>query len=189
MKALYIAAGLILATATAASATETFTNASITNSLSAVPVAAQVDLNDCLSTESSSRAIRACSKTIRAAQPNDDVRAHLYTRRALHRMALGRYDDAASDFTRAGELKDDDGLELLGHGFTAMMQNDLSKARRKFEDCNNRGKIAPIAEYGLGLTYQMAGETLEAREAYQRALSLRPNWTAVTEQMATLETP
>lgn len=189
MKSLYLAAGLVLATAVATSATETFSNSSIANSLNTVPAAAQADIDDCLSTESSSRAVRACSKAIRAAQPSNEVRAHLYTRRALHRMALGRYDDAAGDFTRAGELKNDESLELLGHGFTAMMQNDLAKARRKFEDCNNRGKIAPIAEYGLGLTYQMAGAKVDARNAYERALSLRPGWTAVAEQMASLETP
>jgi Tfp pilus assembly protein PilF len=104
----------------------------------------------------------------------------------LHQLALGRHDDAAKDFSRAGILSDDLAIESLGHGFAAMMDNDLATARRKFEDCNNQGSIAPLAEYGLGLTHQMAGETDAAREAYTRALTLRPGWVAVSEQMATL---
>ena len=188
MKSLLLTAGLTLAMAGTASASETFPNSSLLNRTNSVPTAAQNMLSDCLATESSSRAIRACSDAIRNAAPNDDVRGQLYTRRALHRMALGRHDDAAGDFTKAGSLTDNSGLESLGLGFTAMMNNDLTTARRKFEDCNNKGSVAPLAEYGLGLTYQMAGETDDARRAYERALDLRPGWVAVAEQMATLQT-
>lgn len=186
MKTFLLSAGIVLAMSATAAASETFPNALLSDGLSAVPSPAQASLNDCVSLDSSSRAIRACTKALRAAAPNNDVRSQLYTRRALHQMALGRHDDAAQDFTRAGDLANDTGLESLGHGFAAMMENDLTTARRKFEDCNKQGGIAPLAEYGLGLTHQMAGETDAARDAYARALSLRPGWVAVTEQMATL---
>jgi tetratricopeptide (TPR) repeat protein len=186
MKTFLLSAGLALAMSATASANPTFPNAPINSGLTAVQSPLQVSLNECLSTESSSRAIRACSKSLRAAAPNDDVRSQLYTRRALHQLALGRHDDAAKDFSRAGNLSSDRAIESLGHGFAAMMDNDLATARRKFEDCNNQGSIAPLAEYGLGLTHQMAGETDAAREAYTRALNLRPGWVAVSEQMATL---
>lgn len=186
MKIFLLSAGLALAMSATASASETFPNASINSGLTGVQSPLQASLSECLSTESSSRAIRACTKSLRAAAPNDDVRSQLYTRRALHQLALGRHDDAAKDFSRAGDLSDDRGIELLGHGFAAMMNNDLTTARRKFEDCNNEGSVAPLAEYGLGLTHQMAGETDAARDAYTRALNLRPGWVAVSEQMATL---
>lgn len=187
MKTFLLSAGLVLAMTATASASETFPNATIDNGLNALPSPAQASLNSCLSTESSSRAVRACTKALRTSAPNADVRSQLYTRRALHQMALGRHDNAVEDFTRAGDLANDRGLESLGHGFAAMMENDLTTARRKFEDCNNQGNIAPLAEYGLGLTHQMAGETEAARDAYARALTLRPGWAAVSEQMATLE--
>jgi Tfp pilus assembly protein PilF len=187
MKTILLSAGLVLAFVGTAAASETFPNASIATGLDTVQSPAQATLDACLSMESSSRAIRACTKTLRASAPNDGVRSQLYTRRALHQMALGRHENAAEDFTRAGDLANDRGLESLGHGFAAMMENDLTTARRKFEDCNNQGRHAPLAEYGLGLTYQMAGETAAARDAYVRALTLRPGWAAVTEQMATLE--
>lgn len=187
MKALYLAAGLVLATATSAAATETFPDSAMSNGLSSVSADAKSMLGDCLSDESSSRAVRACTKAIRASVPNDDIRAHLYSRRALHRMALGRYDSAANDFARAGDLKNDETLTALGEGFTAMMRNDLTMAKARFEDCGHRGQVAPLAQYGLGLTYQMAGEERKALDAYQRALDLRPGWTAVAEQAATLQ--
>lgn len=187
MKTVLLSAGLVLAMTATASANETFPNATIASGLSAIQSPAHAAMTNCLSMESSSRAVRACTKALRASAPKDDVRSQLFTRRALHQMALGRHDDAAQDFTRAGNLVNDRGLESLGHGFAAMMDNDLATARRKFEDCNNQGSIAPLAEYGLGLTFQMAGETDAARDAYGRALSLRPGWVAVSEQMATLE--
>jgi len=187
MKSLILATSLTLVFAGTAAANGTVSSSTISNGINSISTQAQQTLDTCLSTESSSRAIRACTKSIRAATPNDDVRAQLYTRRALHRMALGRHDDAAKDFSRAGQLSEDSGLESLGLGFAAMMNNDLTTARRNFEDCNNQGNIAPLAEYGLGLTYQMAGETDDARHAYGRALALRPGWTAVSEQIATLE--
>lgn len=187
MKTFLLSAGLVLAMTGTATASETFSNTLTATGMNAVSSPAQASLNNCLSLESSSRAVRACTKALRASAPKDDVRSQLYTRRALHQMALGRHDDAAQDFTRAGDLANDTGLESLGHGFAAMMENDLTTARRKFEDCNNQGGIAPLAEYGLGLTHQMAGETDAARDAYARALSLRPGWVAVTEQMATLD--
>lgn len=186
MKTFLLSASLVLAMTGTAAASETFPSALTTTGFDAVQSPAQVILNNCLSADSSSRAVRACTKALQASAPNYDVRSQLYARRALHQMALGRNDNAAEDFTRAGVLANDRGLETLGHGFAAMMENDLTTARRKFEDCNNQGRHAPLAEYGLGLTYQMAGETDAARDAYARALNLRPGWTAVTEQMATL---
>ncbi|GHB03544.1 hypothetical protein GCM10009069_27720 [Algimonas arctica] len=182
MKTLLLSATLVLAMTGTAAANETLTP----TGLNAVQSPAHAALNDCLSVDSSSRAVRACTKALRASAPKADVRSQLYARRALHQMALGRQDNAVKDFTRAGDLANDRGLESIGHGFAAMMSNDLTTARRKFEDCNDQSRHAPLAEYGLGLTYQMSGETDAARDAYARALSLRPGWTAVTEQMATL---
>lgn len=143
-------------------------------------------VSDCLSDDSSSRAIRACTKFIKAAVPDAEVRSGLHVRRGLHQLALGRYDKASDDFDQAARLNGNDDFARLGQGFAAMMDQDLMTARRKFEDCANRGGTASLAEYGLGLTFQMAGQTDAAREAYQRALVLRPGWSAVTEQLRSL---
>ncbi|GLQ21282.1 tetratricopeptide repeat protein [Algimonas porphyrae] len=187
MKAFFLAAGLALATATTAAAVETFPDSGIAYGLSTGTATSQGLLSDCMSEDSSSRAIRACTKVLRAAGPDETIRAHILSRRGLHKMALGRFDDAATDFTRAGDLADHEGLATLGQGFAAMLDNDLMAARGHFEDCSNRGSVAPLAEYGLGLTYQMAGDTVKARQAYQRALDLRPGWDAVAVQMETLD--
>lgn len=186
MKAFYIGASFALAM-TGTSHAETFTNPTLANGLSSVSSTAQSDLQNCLAEKSSSRAVRACTKTLKNVVPDAEIKAQLYTRRALHRLALGHHEAAARDFTQVGDLTGDSSLEALGHGFVAMLDQDLGTARRKFEDCNNRGSVAPLAEYGLGLTFQMAGESEEARAAYTRALDLRPGWTAVVEQIATLD--
>lgn len=188
MKKILLSAALLFATTASASATEVFTNPAAFDGLSAAPSAATALVDDCLSPDSSSRAIRACTKVMRASAPNKDIRARLLTQRAVHQMALGRFDAAAKDFTRAGELSGDAGLESMGHGFVAMLDEDLSSARANFEDCTRTASVAPLAEYGLGLTHQMAGETQAAADAYDRALALRPQWSAVTEQIETLPT-
>lgn len=187
MKHLLLSAGLVLALTTTASANETFANPDIANGLSSAPTEAQATLQDCLAPESSSRAIRACSKVLKMSVPNDEIRGELYTRRALHRMALGRLNDAARDFERAADLKGNDDLANLGQGFAAILQKDAVTARARFEDCGHRGEVASLAQYGLGLTYQMSGEATEALAAYRRALDLRPDWNLVADQIATLE--
>jgi tetratricopeptide (TPR) repeat protein len=173
--------------ASTAQANETFGNPALADGLSSIPASLQQTLSQCLSEDSSSRAIRACTKTIRASAPNADARAHLYTRRALHKMALGRFDDAAGDFDRAADLSGNDDLGTLGQGFAAMMDQDLTTAMASFESSNDNAATAPLAEYGLGLTYQMAGDSDEARKAYERALELRPGWTAVSERVEQLD--
>ncbi|MGB3454792.1 MAG: tetratricopeptide repeat protein [Litorimonas sp.] len=183
MKTLILSATVMLATATAAHANEVFADPLIADGLASVPAGLQQTLEDCLSEDSSSRAIRACTKTLRAAPPNDDLRANLYTRRALHKMALGRFDEAATDFDRAGAVSGAEDMAALGQGFAAMMDRDLASAKSVFEAKPG----TPLAAYGLGLTHQMAGNDAEARKAYERALELRPGWVAVTDRMDALD--
>lgn len=140
----------------------------------------------CLGNESSSRAVRACTDFIRQSVPDDELRASLHMRRGLHQLALGRYEKAGEDFNRAAELDDSQGYASLGGGFAAIMQDDWKSARENFEDCSSRPALAPLAKYGMGLTYQMTGDTDEARGAYEQALVLRPEWDIVIEQLDTL---
>ncbi len=140
---------------------------------------------DCTSETASSRAVRACTKAARLAN-TPDVRGELIARRGLHRLALGQFDKAGTDFERAGSLTGDTSLASLGTGFAAMMEKDLPRARSAFDDCSNFGPLAPLAQYGLGLSYQMSGDTGMAREAYAAALEMRPGWAVATEQLASL---
>jgi tetratricopeptide (TPR) repeat protein len=187
MKHFILAVGLTCALSTAAYAQEVFADPAIADGLATVPAVMQDTLNDCLSDESSSRAIRACSKAINASIPNSDIRSQLYIRRALHKMALGRFDGASMDFARAGELSGNADLTALGQGFSAMFSNDLDEAEARFAESQDDTQLAPLAHYGLGMTHHMAGEADEARAEYDRALTLRPDWQAVKDKKATLE--
>ena len=140
---------------------------------------------DCTSDTPSSRAVRACTKASRLANTSE-VKGELIARRGLHRLALGQYEKAGTDFERAGSLTGDTSLASLGTGFAAMMEQDQPRARAAFDDCRTAGPLAPLAQLGLGMSFQMSGETTEAREAYSRALDLRPGWDAAAEQLASL---
>lgn len=187
MKKILLSAGLVLATTAAAQATEVYADPVFADGLSSTSSVVQEWIDDCLADESSSKAIRACSKLIKAAPPRDDVKASLYTRRALHKMALGRFDDAAFDFQRSGEMSDSAEMATLGTGFAAMFQNDLETARTSFAESQDTERLAPLAAYGMGLTYEMNGDKTAARAAYEDALELRPDWKTVQEKVTELD--
>lgn len=151
-----------------------------------VTQAQQDMIEDCFTEQSSSRAIRACSDFIRQSVPDNNVRAGLHMRRGLHQLAMGRLDKAGADFERAAVLSDQDDFARLGQGFVAVMNQDLTMARAQFRDCSKTKATAPLAEYGLGLTYQIAGDTDKAKDAYERAVELRPGWELANKQLDTL---
>lgn len=187
MKKILLSASLVLATASAAQANEVFADPVFADGLTSTSAVVQEWIDDCLAETSSSKAIRACSKLIKAAPPKDDVKASLYTRRALHKMSLGRFDDASIDFRRAGDMSDTTEMANLGNGFAAMFNNDLETARIKFAETNEAARLAPLAAYGLGLTHEMEGDTDAARDAYEDALELRPDWKTVQDKVTELD--
>lgn len=185
MKHSLLAAGLFLASVGTAHANEVFADPAIANGLQGATTEQQSLINDCLAPESSSRAIRACTKAIRLA-PMSDAKSQLFTRRALHQMALGRFDRAADDFRRAGEMGGED-IASLGLGFSAMFNEDLETAQIHFADSSDSATVAHLAEYGMGLTYQMSGNTEQARQSYEAALEKRPGWNAVEAKLIALD--
>jgi len=173
-----------------AHATEVFADASLTSGLSSVDSKAEQNLRHCLNADTeiaSSRSIRACSKAYQASIPSYELRSEILTRRGLLQFSNGKFDKAARDFKIASELSADNNLANLGNGFAALMKNDTQNAKAKFRDCDDHGKLAPLASYGLGLAFEQDGEVQAAVQAYQKALELRPGWTAAEENLANLK--
>jgi len=75
----------------------------------------------------------------------------------------------------------------LASGFAALVKNDTQNAKSKFRDCDEQGKFAPLAAYGLGLAFEQGGDRAAAMEAYERALTLRPDWDAAQENLTNLK--
>lgn len=182
IKATFATAALLLASATTAQAGDP---AKLLGGELAGTSEVQRLVDSCEAAESTSRAVRACTKLIKMA-PTSETRGAFTTRRALHRLALGEFERAAADFDRAGRLTGNESLGSLGTGYAALMDSDLTTARAQFEDCTSRAGLAPLAHYGLGLTYQAAGRNADARDSYQEALALRPGWSPAQAQMQTL---
>jgi len=176
---------LFIGTAHAQSA-ETFSDPAIANGLSTLAPAALREAQDCLQADGTSRAVRACTKTLQAAAPLPDIKAEILARRGISQLSMGRFDKAADDFQRAGSLDGDNMMAALGDGFAAIMQNDHDRALARFQDCSDSEGVAALSAYGMGLSYQMHGDTESAREAFLAALDLRPGWDAVEEQLAML---
>lgn len=191
MRSVLITTCLAVALASgSAHANEVFSDASVSSGLSGVDARAVKNLQNCLEADTevaSSRSIRACTKAYQASIPSYDLRSEILTRRGLLQFSNGKFDKAAYDFKKASKLSADNNLANLGYGFAALMENDTQSAKAKFRDCDDHGKLAPLAAYGLALALEQDGETREAAQAYQRALDLKPDWEAARENLANLK--
>ena len=176
----------LLSGAAHAQSAETFADPAITNGLSTLPGSALRDARDCLSAEGTSRAVRACTKTLKMAAPLPEVKAELYARRGLSHLSLGRYAKAAADFQAAARMDGGNKMAALGEGFAAMMRDDHATALARFSDCADDDGVAALSAYGTAMSHHMQGNIDDARAAYAQALSLRPGWDAVEEQLALL---
>ena len=173
-----------------AHANEVFSDNSITSGLSGVDNESIQNLRDCLNADTdvaSSRSIRACTKAYQASIPSYKLRSEILTRRGLLQFSNGKFDKAARDFKKASKLSSDNNLANLGGGFAALMKHDTQSAKAKFQDCDKNGKLAPLAAYGLALSLEQDGDTQAAKQAYQRALDLKPGWAAAQENLANLQ--
>ncbi len=146
-------------------------------------------LLDCLNADTqtvSSRSIRACSKAIKVSIPNHEVRSNLYARRGLLQLSDGRFEKASRDFDSAATLNGEHEYAYLGQGFAALMQNNYAQAQTFFNDCKGHEATAPLASYGLAMTYELKGDKEMAIKAYQRAVELRPDWSAPRQELTRL---
>ena len=142
-------------------------------------------LDSCITGESSNRAVMACTKLVRQTV-DARVQGELIATRAAHRVAMGNHKAAARDFDHAAALTDDRAMASLSDGFAAIGTRDLATAQARFEDCGKRGDVAPMAAYGLGVTHDMAGRSAEARDSFQQALLLKPEWALAQERLRKL---
>ena len=146
-------------------------------------------LSLCLNSDTqavSSRSIRACSKAIRASVPSYDLRSDLYARRGLLQLSAGRFEKASRDFGSAARLNGEHEFAYLGQGFAAVMQQDPVSAETYFNDCKGHAATAPLASYGLAMTYELKGDKESAMREYERAAKLRPDWQAPKTEITRL---
>ena len=134
----------------------------------------------------SSRSIRACSKAIKASVPNYQIRSDLYARRGLLQLSAGRFDMASRDFETAARLNGEHEFAFLGQGFSALMQQQYAEAENFFSDCKGHDFTAPLASYGLAMTYELKGEKSRALQEYKNASALRPDWQTPHKEYARL---
>ncbi len=118
-------------------------------------------IDRCVGSEADNHAIMACTKLMRLTV-DADVKASLMTQRAMHRVEQGNHKAAASDFERAAELSSSASLQALAEGFESVAREDYAMAQASFQNCMSDGDVAVLAEYGLSLTYAMAGESHES---------------------------
>lgn len=174
-----------------ASANEVFSDSSINSPFAGANPEAAQDLRNCLTADThlaSSKAIRACTKAYKASAPQYTLRSEILLRRGLLQLSNGKFEKASRDFKKASDLSEDNNLANLGSGFAALMQNDTSTALAKFKACDDHGDVAPLAAYGLALAFEQTGNPDSAVEAYERALTLKPGWSAAKENLINLRT-
>ncbi len=166
------------------------TNSSVTPSISRMNFKISQNLNDCIYSDvkqSSSKAIRACSKAYKAAIPRRDIKSQILMRRGLLQLSAGRFDKASQDFNRASKLNGETELTSLGQGYIALMQQNYVAATEYFNDCNTNKNAAPIALYGLAMVKENSGDLKGAVETYKAASNMYPTWQAPRKELARLK--
>lgn len=174
-----------------ASANEVFSKTSLADGIQSPSNEAAETLRDCLQSDAqiaSSKAVGACTKSLRIVAPSWDLKSDIYTRRALLYVSSGRYDKASRDFKSAAKLNKQNEFAYLGQGFAAMLDEDYQEALSYFENCMDHDKAAPLAIYGRAMTHELKGNLMAAKADYQLASEMRPNWDAPQIELARFRT-
>lgn len=166
------------------SANEVFSDLSFSDGLNTVNSQTAENLRTCLNGETSSKAVRSCSKSLKAVQPNFEMRSDLYTRRGLLYLSSGRIDKASRDFAKAARLDNDNEFAHLGDGYVALMNKDYAAAIERFNDCASHDKAKALAIYGRAMAKEQAGDLRGAYDDFNKAAELRPDWDAPREDLA-----
>ncbi len=106
--------------------------------------------------------------------------AILASRRGLH-------DEAARQFRKAHDIRPADALIALRLADASLEAGRPEDAARLYDALATRPEAAPAAFYGLGRVRQLAGDADGARQAFERATSLYPNFGAAHYALAQLQ--
>ena len=100
--------------------------------------------------------------------------------------ALRDYANATKTLLRALEVKPDDPLAFANLGVLYLLQGNFPAATASLRRAQLLQSSDPILNYNLGLSLMFEQSTDQAREQFERALQLRPDFAEAAYQLALL---
>jgi tetratricopeptide (TPR) repeat protein len=94
------------------------------------------------------------------------------------------YENATKTFLRALESKPDDPLAFANLGVVYLLQGNFAAATASLRRAQLAHGADPILTYNLGLSLLFEGAYDQARDQFERALQLKPDYTAAAYQLA-----
>jgi tetratricopeptide (TPR) repeat protein len=94
------------------------------------------------------------------------------------------YVNATKTLLRALEVKPDDPLAFANLGVVYLLQGNFPAATASLRRAQLLQDADPVLNYNLGLSLMYEKATDQAREQFERALQLRPNFAAAAYQLA-----
>ena len=98
--------------------------------------------------------------------------------------ALRDYANATKTLLRALEVKPDDPLAFANLGVVYLLQGNFPAATASLRRAQLLQNSDPVLNYNLGLSLMFEQATDQAREQFERALQLRPDFAAAAYQLA-----
>jgi tetratricopeptide (TPR) repeat protein len=98
--------------------------------------------------------------------------------------ALRDYANATKTLLRALEVKPDDPLAFANLGVVYLLQGNFPAATASLRRAQLLQNSDPVLNYNLGLSLMLEQATDQAREQFERALQLRPDFAAAAYQLA-----
>ena len=97
-----------------------------------------------------------------------------------------RYGDAKIYYQDILSKRKNDNAAKFGLGVTAYKQKDIKTALRSLNTAKNSedSKLASKAYYNLGNTFQAQGKSKEAIDAYENAISIKPQYAEAYNNVA-----
>lgn len=107
-------------------------------------------------------------------------------------LRIGRADNSVAAYEKTIELLGESSQRLTGYGralFYAANGVVYDKAREVFEKAAAMDPKADVARFYLGYAAEMNGDPVKAKEYYNAALAITPDWPVVRERLAQLDKP
>ncbi|HWC62354.1 MAG TPA: hypothetical protein VG501_01950 [Rhizomicrobium sp.] len=128
--------------------------------------------------------INTCSMALEneALSPHD--RAGTYVNRGAIKIALGRVDDAMSDYDTGIGIKPDLADAYVDRAGGYIMQRKFDEAMKDVNHGIDLGPTLPfVGYYNRAVAEQLTGKITEAYYDYQKTLELEPHFTPAAERL------
>ena len=128
--------------------------------------------------------LETCTRALEYGHLTRNDRAGTHVNRGIVQTALGRYQDALSDYIRAMDLSPDLPEAYVGRGNIYFLAGKFNRAIEDYTTALDLDISRDyIAHFNRGMAYEKVGNINDAESNYRRALELQPEWQLALDKL------